>query len=68
MKTLETIWQFIVTWILHPVGKFLKFVYAPEITIGAYGVLKLFKHPLFGIIVLVWAVLLAINEYKQSKV
>jgi hypothetical protein len=67
MKTLASIWALILTWILHPIGKFPKFIYAPEITIAVYGVFKLFKHPLFGILVLVWAVLLAFNEYKQSK-
>jgi hypothetical protein len=54
---------------LAAIGKFLKFAFAPEITIGVFGVLKLLAgHTLVGLLILTWGILLAINEYKSSKI
>jgi len=54
---------------LAAVGKFLKFAFAAEITIGVFGVLKLLAgHTFVGLLILTWGVLLAISEYKQNKI
>jgi len=54
---------------LAAIGKFLKFAYAAEITIGVFGVIKLLAgHTLVGLLILAWGILLTINEYKQSKI
>jgi hypothetical protein len=53
---------------LAAIVKFLAFPYAAEITIGAFGVVELLAgHKLLAIAILAWGVLLAINEYKQTK-
>ena len=50
---------------LAAIGKFLKFAYASQITIGVFGVIKLLAgHTLVGLLIIIWGVLLAVNEYK----
>jgi hypothetical protein len=50
------------------IGKFLRYAYAPEITIGVFGVLKLLAgHTLAGLLILAWGALLLVNEYKSNK-
>jgi hypothetical protein len=54
---------------LAAIGKFLRFAFAAEITIGVFGVLKLLAgHTLVGILILVWGVLLAVAEYKSTRI
>lgn len=54
---------------LVAIGKFLKFAYAPEITIGVFGIINLLSgRTLIGLLILTWGILLAVNEYKQNKI
>ena len=67
MKTLKLIWSYLLI-ALKAVGKFLKFAYASQITIGAIGVFTyLFHSKLVGILLVVWMVLLTINEVHQDQ-
>ena len=64
---LNFIWKYLVI-IVKAIGKFLKFIYASEITIGALAVIIYLRgHHFWAFILLAWAILLAINTYKQNK-
>ena len=67
MKALQFIEKYFLI-VIKAIGKFLKFAYAPEITIGAMALfIYLFHSKFWGVILLVWGVLLLINEIKQNK-
>jgi energy-coupling factor transporter transmembrane protein EcfT len=56
------------------IGQFLKNWYAAQVTVGVVGLIitvvgKISGHwwnVIFGIILIAWAILLTINEYKQK--
>ena len=50
------------------VAKFLKYAYAPCITIGVLAVIKYMAgHKFWGVLLFAWGVLLLINEFKQNQ-
>jgi|WetSurMetagenome_2_1015567.scaffolds.fasta_scaffold00103_67 hypothetical protein len=67
MKVLNFIWEYLVL-IVKALGKFLKWIFAPEVTIGVLAVLiYLHGHHFWAFVLIAWGILLTINEYKQSK-
>lgn len=55
--------------IIAAISKFLKFSYAPEITIAALAmIIFLGMSQLVGVIFIAWDILLLINEIKQNKI
>jgi hypothetical protein len=54
--------------IISAIGKFLKWGFASQVTIVAFGTVSVLKgHKLFGLIVIAWAILLTVNDYFQNK-
>ena len=54
--------------VLAAIGKFLKFAYASQITIGLLAIIiYLSLSKLLGVIFLVWGLLLLLNEIKIEK-
>ena len=52
--------------ILAAIGRFLKFAFASQITIGVFAVVYLLAgKTLLGLLILVWAIVLTVSEYKQ---
>ena len=65
-NVLSFIWKYLVI-IFAAIGKFLKFVYASEITIGALAVIiYLHGHHFWAFALVAWAILLTINAYKNK--
>jgi high-affinity Fe2+/Pb2+ permease len=53
---------------LKAIGKFLRYTYASQITIGALAVLiGLTLSKFLGVVIFVWGILLFINEFKQNS-
>ena len=67
MGTLKTILSYINKG-LDAIGRFLRYVYAAEITIIVISVfLFVFGHKLLSVILLIWGMLLAFNQYKHEQ-
>lgn len=67
-KVLAFIWKYLVI-IFAAIGKFLRWMFASEVTIGALAVIiYLHGHRFWAFALVAWAILLAINSYKQNKV
>jgi hypothetical protein len=53
--------------ILAAIGKFLKYAYASQITIGVFGIVEFIAgHKLIALLIIAWGILLTINEYKNK--
>jgi hypothetical protein len=53
--------------ILAAIGRFLKYAYASQITIGAFGIVEFIAgHKLIALLIITWGILLTINEYKNK--
>ena len=53
--------------ILAAIGKFLKYAYASQITIGVFGVVEFIAgHKLVALLIIAWGILLTVNEYKNK--
>jgi hypothetical protein len=51
---------------LKAFGKFLRYAYASQITIGVFGLVEyLAGYKLIGALIIAWGVLLTINEFKS---
>jgi hypothetical protein len=67
MKTLKLFYSYLMI-VIKAIGKFLKFAFAPEITIGALAIfIYLFHSQFWGVMLFIWGILLTINELKQNK-
>jgi membrane-bound ClpP family serine protease len=64
---MKTIWNYLVI-AFKAVCQFLRYAYAPELTIGVVAVIiYLAGHKFWGVALFIWGVLLLINELKQKK-
>jgi hypothetical protein len=53
--------------ILAAIGKFLKYAYASQITIGVFGIVEFIAgHKLIALLIIAWGILLTVNEYKNK--
>ena len=53
--------------IFAAIGKFLKYAYASQITIGAFGIVEFIAgHKLIALLIIAWGILLTVNEYKNK--
>jgi hypothetical protein len=54
--------------VLKTIGKFLKWGFASQLTIGVFGVIEyLAGHSFWSLVIIIWGILLTINEYKQKS-
>ena len=53
--------------ILAAIGRFLKYAYASQITIGVFGIVEFIAgHKLIALLIIAWGILLTVNEYKNK--